>query len=247
MLWRGSASFRGLLPHRADYAGVRQSWRADVIAGLTVGVVALPLALAFGITTGLGAAAGLTTAIVAGLVAAVFGGSNVQVSGPTGAMTVVLVPLVARYGADAVVGVGVLAGVFVVVAGLCRLGRLVALHAVAGRRGLHDRDRRHHLPAAGARRLGVAKPRGREHCGGRRSGRSGPPFDAGSVAGARVWSASSPLVMIARAACAPRAAGVAARGGGRDDRHAGDGMARHHDRCVAVGTCRRPRSPASPR
>ena len=116
---------RAFLPRRADYEGLRRSWRADVIAGLTVGVVALPLALAFGITTGLGAAAGLTTAIVAGIVAAIFGGSNVQVSGPTGAMTVVLVPLVARYGADAVVGVGVLAGLFVVVAGLARLGRLV--------------------------------------------------------------------------------------------------------------------------
>ncbi len=122
---RGKASLRGLLPRVSDYAALRQSWRGDVIAGLTVGVVALPLALAFGITTGLGAAAGLTTAIVAGLVAGVFGGSNVQVSGPTGAMTVVLVPLVARYGASAVVGVGVLAGVFVVVAGVCRLGRLV--------------------------------------------------------------------------------------------------------------------------
>src|SRR6476646_9493009 len=100
--WRTVAA---LLPHRGDYAGLSQSWRSDVVAGLTVGIVALPLALAFGITTGLGAAAGLTTAIVAGLVAGVFGGSNLQVSGPTGAMTVVLVPLVARYGAGAVVGV----------------------------------------------------------------------------------------------------------------------------------------------
>ncbi|MGZ6912856.1 MAG: SulP family inorganic anion transporter [Acidimicrobiia bacterium] len=119
------AGLARLLPARADFAGLRTSWRGDVVAGLTVGVVALPLALAFGITTGLGAAAGLTTAIVAGLVAAVFGGSNVQVSGPTGAMTVVLVPLVARYGAHAVVIVGVLAGVFVVAAGVFRLGRLV--------------------------------------------------------------------------------------------------------------------------
>jgi SulP family sulfate permease len=91
-----------------------------------VGVVALPLALAFGITTGLGAAAGLTTAIIAGLVAGVFGGSNLQVSGPTGAMTVVLVPLVARFGASAVVVVGVLAGILVVAAGLFRLGRVLA-------------------------------------------------------------------------------------------------------------------------
>jgi SulP family sulfate permease len=115
-----------MLPTRGDYAGLSRSWRADVVAGLTVAVVALPLALAFGITTGLGAAAGLTTAIIAGLVAGIFGGSNLQVSGPTGAMTVVLVPLVARYGASAVVVVGVLAGILVVAAGLFRLGRVLA-------------------------------------------------------------------------------------------------------------------------
>jgi sulfate permease, SulP family len=84
-----------MLPSRRDYAGLRGSWRGDVLAGVTVGVVALPLA--FGITSGLGATAGLMTAIVAGVVAGVFGGSNVQVSGPTGAMTVVLVPVVASF------------------------------------------------------------------------------------------------------------------------------------------------------
>jgi sulfate permease, SulP family len=120
------ANVRGLLPTRRDYAGLRRSWRTDVIAGLTVGVVALPLALAFGITTGLGAQAGLITAIVAGLVAAVFGGSHVQVSGPTGAMTVVLVPIVARYGADAVYLVGLMAGALIVLAALVRLGRFLA-------------------------------------------------------------------------------------------------------------------------
>jgi SulP family sulfate permease len=117
---------RNLLPGRADYAGLATSWRDDVVAGVTVGVVALPLALAFGITTGLGATAGLITAIVAGLVAGVFGGSNVQVSGPTGAMTVVLVPLVARFGVDAVAIVGLLAGIMIVLAAMFRLGRLVA-------------------------------------------------------------------------------------------------------------------------
>lgn len=116
----------GLLPRRADYAGLSRSWRGDVIAGATVGVVALPLALAFGITAGLGAEAGLITAIVAGLVAGVFGGSNVQVSGPTGAMTVVLVPVVTRFGADAVLIVGVMAGLLVVVAAFLRLGRYLA-------------------------------------------------------------------------------------------------------------------------
>jgi SulP family sulfate permease len=121
--WR---NLRALLPVRADYAGLRRSWRGDVVAGLTVGVVALPLALAFGITTGLGAQAGLVTAIVAGTVAALFGGSHVQVSGPTGAMTVVLVPIVARYGIDAVYLVGLMAGVLLVVAAAVRLGRFLA-------------------------------------------------------------------------------------------------------------------------
>jgi SulP family sulfate permease len=117
---------RALLPRRADYAGVGRSWRADLVAGLTVGVVALPLALAFGITSGLGATAGLMTAIVAGVVAAVFGGSNVQVSGPTGAMSVVLVPIVARHGANAVFVVGLMAGMLVILASLLRAGRLLA-------------------------------------------------------------------------------------------------------------------------
>jgi SulP family sulfate permease len=115
-----------VLPRRADYADVSRTWRSDLVAGLTVGVVALPLALGFGIASGLGAQAGLVTAIVAGLVAAVFGGSNVQVSGPTGAMTVVLVPVVAHFGAGAVAVVGLMAGVMVVVAAFAGVGRYLA-------------------------------------------------------------------------------------------------------------------------
>ncbi len=114
-----------LLPHRSDYAGVPRSWRRDVLAGVTVGVVALPLALAFGISSGVGAAAGLITAVIAGLVAAVFGGSHVQVSGPTGAMAVVLAPIVAHYGLGSVAMVTVLAGLIVVAAGVTGLGRAV--------------------------------------------------------------------------------------------------------------------------
>jgi len=91
-----------------------------------VGVVALPLALAFGVTSGVGAAAGLVTAIIAGLVAAVFGGSSVQVSGPTGAMAVVLLPIVALHGAGAVVTVALMAGVLVVALGVLGLGRAIA-------------------------------------------------------------------------------------------------------------------------
>lgn len=113
------------LPRRSDYDGLSRSWKADIIAGITVGVVALPLALAFGVTSGVGAGAGLVTAIVAGVVAAVFGGSNLQVSGPTGAMAVVLVPIVARYGAAAVIPVAIMAGGMVAAMGLFGLGRIV--------------------------------------------------------------------------------------------------------------------------
>lgn len=112
-------------PRRADYAAMREDPRRDLIAGLTVGVVALPLALAFGATSGMGAGAGLITAIVAGLLAAVFGGSNLQVSGPTGAMTVVLVPIIATYGPDGVLVVGLLAGVILVGMAIGRMGRFV--------------------------------------------------------------------------------------------------------------------------
>ena len=122
---RAGVTVRRLLPRRSDYAQVPRSWRRDVLAGLTVGVVALPLALAFGISSGVGAAAGLITAVVAGRVAAVFGGSNVQVSGPTGAMAVVLAPIVAQYGAGSVAMVTVLAGIFVLIAGITGLGRAV--------------------------------------------------------------------------------------------------------------------------
>lgn len=86
------------MPSRTDYAGLRTSWRHDLLAGVTVGIVALPLALAFGVSSGAGAESGLITAIIAGLVAAVFGGSYVQVSGPTGAMVVVLGPIIATHG-----------------------------------------------------------------------------------------------------------------------------------------------------
>lgn len=114
-----------LLPQRSDWAAVRRDPGHDVLAGLTVAVVALPLALAFGVTSGLGAQAGLVTAVVAGAVAAVFGGSNLQVSGPTGAMTVVLVPVVAQFGATGVLMVGVMAGILLLGLALARLGRYV--------------------------------------------------------------------------------------------------------------------------
>ncbi|MFI5571604.1 SulP family inorganic anion transporter [Streptomyces sp. NPDC051740] len=111
-----------LLPTRADADQVRRHPRRDLLAGLTVAVVALPLALGFGVSSGLGAEAGLATAVVAGALAAVFGGSSLQVSGPTGAMTVVLVPIVADHGPAGVLTVGLMAGVILVALALLRAG-----------------------------------------------------------------------------------------------------------------------------
>jgi SulP family sulfate permease len=124
---RSMSDARMLLPGRSDYAGLRRTWRRDVLAGVTVGIVALPLALGFGVSSGLTAEQGLVTAIVAGFLAAIFGGSNVQVSGPTGAMVVVLVPIAAGHGPGAIAVVSLMAGVMVVVAGLLRLGRTVSV------------------------------------------------------------------------------------------------------------------------
>ncbi|MFA7514064.1 MAG: SulP family inorganic anion transporter, partial [Mycolicibacterium vanbaalenii] len=125
MIAAAARNVRRLLPSRRDYADLPRSWRRDVLAGVTVGVVALPLALAFGISSGVGAAAGLITAVVAGLVAAVFGGSAVQVSGPTGAMAVVLAPIVASHGLGSIALVTLLGGLIVLLAGVTGLGRAV--------------------------------------------------------------------------------------------------------------------------
>ncbi|MCX5528059.1 SulP family inorganic anion transporter [Streptomyces bobili] len=122
VLLRIRGRIAALLPGRDDLAELRRDPRRDLLAGLTVAVVALPLALGFGVSSGLGAEAGLATAVVAGAVAAVFGGSNLQVSGPTGAMTVVLVPIVAAHGPTGVLTVGLMAGAMLVALALLRAG-----------------------------------------------------------------------------------------------------------------------------
>jgi len=117
--------FRELLPNRQDFTDVRPSVRPDLLAGLTVAIVALPLALGFGAAAGLDPAAGLVTAIIAGLLCAMMGGSRLQVSGPTGAITVILIPIVAVHGTSGVFMVGLMAGAVLVTMALLRLGRFV--------------------------------------------------------------------------------------------------------------------------
>ncbi|WP_328500556.1 SulP family inorganic anion transporter [Streptomyces sp. NBC_00457] len=122
-LGRAWSRIVGLLPAYSDLAEMRRDPRRDLLAGLTVAIVALPLALGFGVSSGLGAEAGLATAVVAGALVAVFGGSNLQVSGPTGAMTVVLVPIVGQYGPTGVLTVGLMAGVMLIALAAARAGK----------------------------------------------------------------------------------------------------------------------------
>ncbi len=103
----------------------REQFIKDLIAGVTVGIVALPLAIGFGITSGMSAQAGISTAILAGFIAALFGGSRYQVSGPTGAMTVVLIPVIAKNGIEAIPVLGLMAGLIVIAASVIRLGGVI--------------------------------------------------------------------------------------------------------------------------
>lgn len=101
-------------------------FRQDLFAGLTVAAVALPLALAFGVASGATASAGLVTAIVAGIVMGLLSGAPYQISGPTGAMSAVLLVLANRYGLEGIWIAGFLSGLLLLLIGLMRLGRFIA-------------------------------------------------------------------------------------------------------------------------
>ena len=110
---------------RQDFPSDRKDFLKDFISGITVAIVALPLAIGFGITSGMSAAAGISTAIIAGFIAALLGGSRFQVSGPTGAMTVVLIPVIHNYGIVAIPTLGFMAGAMVLLMALFKLGNLI--------------------------------------------------------------------------------------------------------------------------
>jgi SulP family sulfate permease len=113
------------LPRADDFSRTKSALFKDLIAGVTVAIVALPLALGFGITSDVSAKAGLTTAIIAGFIAALFGGSRFQVSGPTGAMTVVLIPVVHKFGVVALPILGLMAAVLVILMALLKFGPII--------------------------------------------------------------------------------------------------------------------------
>ncbi len=99
--------------------------RADLLAGTVVGIVALPLSMALAIAVGVPPQHGLYTAVVAGAIAALTGGSKFQVTGPTAAFVVILTPIVARYGLSGLLTAGLMAGLLLVAMGVFRLGRFV--------------------------------------------------------------------------------------------------------------------------
>ena len=103
----------------------RQTLMADVMAGLIVGIVALPLAIAFGIASGVSPEKGIITAIVAGLFISLFGGSKVQIGGPTGAFIVIVYGIIEQYGIQGLTIATLMAGVFLIMLGVLRLGTII--------------------------------------------------------------------------------------------------------------------------
>ncbi len=113
---------------RSEFAGYNGGKLIkDLLAGLTVAAVALPLALAFGVASGASAASGLVTAIIAGIVISALSGASFQISGPTGAMSAVLITIASTVGLNGVFIVCLIAGIILLVCGIFRLGKLVSL------------------------------------------------------------------------------------------------------------------------
>ena len=118
---RPAAALRAVIRTQYDMA----SFRADLMAGLVVGLLALPLSMALAIASGVPPQYGLYTAIVAGALTAVLGGSRVQVTGPTAAFVAVLVPVSAHFGLGGLLLATMMAGLLLVILGVSGMGRLV--------------------------------------------------------------------------------------------------------------------------
>lgn len=103
----------------------RKQFTADILAGIIVGIVALPLAIAFGIASGVTPEKGIITAIVAGLIISLFGGSKVQIGGPTGAFIIIIYGIIQQYGFEGLTIATLMAGVFLIMFGVLHLGTII--------------------------------------------------------------------------------------------------------------------------
>ena len=103
----------------------RAQFGQDALAGIIVGIVAIPLAIAFGISSGVGPTEGLVTAIIAGLLISVFGGSKVQIGGPTGAFIVIIYGIIQQFGLTGLMMATIMAGILLILMGLAHLGSVI--------------------------------------------------------------------------------------------------------------------------
>ena len=103
----------------------KSQWAQNLIAGLVVGVVALPLAMAFAIASGVTPQAGIYTAIIAGICVSLFGGSQVQIAGPTGAFIVLLSSIVVNYGFEGLQIATMMAGIILILISVAKLGTVI--------------------------------------------------------------------------------------------------------------------------
>lgn len=103
----------------------RSQFVKDVTAGIIVAIIALPLSIALALASGVGPEAGIFTAIVAGFVISALGGSSVQIAGPTAAFATIVAGIVAKNGMDGLIIATILAGVFLILMGLCHFGSLI--------------------------------------------------------------------------------------------------------------------------
>ena len=120
--------------HRAGLLG-RKHWLPNIVSGIIVGIVALPLAMAFAIASGAKPEQGLYTAIVAGLAVSIFGGSRLQIAGPTGAFIVILAGITSQHGIAGLQLATLMAGCILVLLGVTRLGavmRYIPAPVIAG-------------------------------------------------------------------------------------------------------------------
>ena len=122
-----------------------------MLGGLTVGIVALPLAIALAIASGVKPEQGLYTAIFAGFVIAVLGGTRAQISGPTGAFIVIVYGIVQQYGYDGLAIATLIAGVLLVLMGLMRMGAFSEVRSLSGCHRLHCGHRSDNFLVAGKR------------------------------------------------------------------------------------------------
>ena len=124
------------------------SWsqfRTDSVAGIIVGVVAFPLAIAFAIASGVSPDKGLVTAVIAGLIISGLGGSRVQIGGPTGAFVVIVYSVIQKFGMDGFLVATMMGGVILVIMGVFRFGSIIKFIPQPGHRRFYERHRGHYL------------------------------------------------------------------------------------------------------